>query len=68
MKTGYIIIIFHLRTLLQKCLENKGLFTYKILNSAKREILITMFAHNKRSLESLFQGRVVSIKKHPDKK
>lgn len=40
----------------------------RILNSFKKEILITMFAHNKRSLESLIQGRIVAEVKHDDEK
>jgi DEAD/DEAH box helicase domain-containing protein len=38
----------------------------KIINSCKKEILITLFAHNKRSLESLVQGRIVSSRVHQD--
>ena len=38
----------------------------KIQRSCKKEILITLFAHNKRSVESLVQGRVVLEKKHHD--
>ncbi|OYU56917.1 MAG: hypothetical protein CFE25_06745 [Chitinophagaceae bacterium BSSC1] len=38
----------------------------KILDSCNKEILITIFAHNKRSLESLVQGKIIMIKNHPD--
>lgn len=37
-----------------------------ITEACKREIYITLFAHNKRSLESLSQGRVVAEVSHPD--
>ena len=37
-----------------------------IVKSCKREILVTIFAHNKRSLESLIQGKIVAKKTHPD--
>jgi DEAD/DEAH box helicase domain-containing protein len=39
----------------------------KILHSSKKEILVTIFAHNKRSLESLLQGYIISEKTHSDK-
>ena len=38
----------------------------KIRYAFRRELLITIFAHNKRSLESLVQGKIVSEHKHPD--
>ena len=38
----------------------------RILTSFKKEILVTIFAHNKRSLESLIQGKIVSEIVHPD--
>jgi DEAD/DEAH box helicase domain-containing protein len=38
----------------------------RILNSFKKEILITIFAHNKRSLESLIQGKIVAGNRHND--
>lgn len=38
----------------------------KIIDSCKKEILITIFAHNKRSLESLLQGKVVAEIMHSD--
>jgi len=37
-----------------------------ILKSSKKEILITIFAHNKRSLESLIQGCIITEKMYPD--
>ncbi len=37
-----------------------------ILRSCKKEMLVILFAHNKRSLESLCQGRVVCRNKHLD--
>lgn len=37
-----------------------------ILFLARKEILITIFAHNKRSLESLIQGKVISSINHPN--
>lgn len=40
----------------------------QITNSAKKEILITIFSHNKRSLESLLQGRIEMVIAFPDKK
>lgn len=38
----------------------------RILAAARREILITFFAHNKRSLESLIQGRIETETQHPE--
>lgn len=38
----------------------------RILGSCRKEILITLFAHNKRSLESLIQGKIVAEQPHPD--
>lgn len=38
----------------------------RIQRSCKKEILITLFAHNKRSIESLVQGRIVLEEPHPD--
>jgi len=38
----------------------------KIRNAFRKELLITIFAHNKRSLESLVQGKIISEQKHPD--
>lgn len=38
----------------------------KIQYSCKKEIMITLFAHNKRSMESLVQGSVVLEKPHHD--
>lgn len=38
----------------------------RIIESCKKEILITLFAHNKRSLESLIQGKIVAEQPHPD--
>ena len=40
----------------------------KILYAAKSELLVTIFAHNKRSLESLVQGYVSVENPHPDSK
>lgn len=41
-------------------------YAMNIMKAAKREILVTLFAHNKRSIESLMQGRVISEISHPD--
>jgi DEAD/DEAH box helicase domain-containing protein len=38
----------------------------KILGACKTEILITLFAHNQRSFESLCQGKIVAEAEHPD--
>ena len=38
----------------------------RIIRACRKEILITFFAHNKRSLESLVQGRIVSSNEHSD--
>ncbi|HEX9504192.1 MAG TPA: DEAD/DEAH box helicase, partial [Patescibacteria group bacterium] len=38
----------------------------KIMVAARKEILVTFFAHNKRSLESLVQGRIETEAQHPD--
>jgi Distinct helicase family with a unique C-terminal domain including a metal-binding cysteine cluster len=39
----------------------------KIIDSCKKEILFTLFAHNKRSIESLAQGSIVSEEEHPNR-
>lgn len=53
-------------------LKNNGIHAQTlhqaILNSFRKELLITIFAHNKRSLESLVQGKIISEKIHPDPK
>lgn len=38
----------------------------RIIRACRKEILITFFAHNRRSLESLVQGRIASSAQHPD--
>ncbi|WP_217601995.1 DEAD/DEAH box helicase [Chitinophaga sp. GbtcB8] len=38
----------------------------RILLAARKEILVTLFAHNKRSLESLVQGRIEAEAQHPN--
>ena len=40
----------------------------KILQSCKKEILVTLLAHNKRSIESLLQGRIELENPHPNSK
>jgi len=40
----------------------------KIIDSCKKEILTTLFAHNKRSIESLVQGHISLERPHPDPK
>lgn len=45
---------------------NEQILHRKIIASARKEILITLFAHNKRSLESLMQGRIEAAERHPD--
>ncbi len=53
-------------------LKNNGIHAQtlhqSILNSFRKELLITIFAHNKRSLESLVQGKIVSEQSHADKR
>lgn len=50
-------------------LKNNGVHAQtlhlSILNSFRKELLITIFSHNKRSLESLIQGKIVSENSHP---
>jgi DEAD/DEAH box helicase domain-containing protein len=50
-------------TLQDHSLKAEGLHE-KIIDSCKKEILFTLFAHNKRSIESLVQGSIVSEEKH----
>jgi DEAD/DEAH box helicase domain-containing protein len=38
----------------------------RIITSFRKELLVTIFAHNKRSLESLMQGRIVVEEVHSD--
>lgn len=40
----------------------------QIKSDFRKELLITIFSHNKRSLESLAQGKIVSESRHPDVK
>ncbi|MEI9954881.1 MAG: hypothetical protein WDM90_00865 [Ferruginibacter sp.] len=51
-------------------LKNNGVHAQtlhqSILNSFRKELLITIFSHNKRSLESLIQGKIVSENNHPN--
>jgi hypothetical protein len=51
-------------------LKNEGVTAQdldrKIKSSARKEILVTIFAHNKRSLESLCQGKITTEKPHSD--
>jgi hypothetical protein len=48
--------------IIEKNLQNR------ILLAVRKEILVTLFAHNKRSLESLMQGRIEAEAHHPDQR